>query len=146
MNHLYVGLIFIHVISAVVSIGPLFVLFPVLHKMRHADSIAETAYISVFRSVVRLIKHAGHVLVGSGVLLVLLGPWSWFTPWIIMTIALMAISIFFLARAFSPTLIKFEDATSNKQLLVNQLHKSTWIYIILLGMMLGLMVIKPDLW
>lgn len=146
MNNLYLGLIFIHVISAVVSIGPLFVLFSVLHKMRHADPIAEKAYISVFRSVVRLIKHAGHVLVGSGVLLVYLGPWSWLTPWIVMTIALMVISIFFLARAFSPTLIKFEDSTTNKQLLINQLHKSTWIYITLLALMLGLMVIKPSLW
>ncbi len=146
MNNLYLGLIFIHVISAVVSIGPLFVLFSVLHKMRHADPITEKAYISVFRSVVRLIKHAGHVLVGSGVLLVYLGPWSWLTPWIVMTIALMVISIFFLARAFSPTLLKFEDSTTNKQLLINQLHKSTWIYITLLALMLGLMVIKPSLW
>lgn len=146
MNYLYLALIFIHVSSAAVSIGPLFVLFSVLNKMRHADSSTEGTYISIFRSVVRLIKHAGHVLVGSGVLLVFLGPWDWLTPWIVMTIALMVISIFFLARAFSPTLIKFEDPTVNKQLLVNQLHKSTWIYIILLGMMLGLMVIKPDLW
>lgn len=146
MNYLYLALIFIHVSSAVVSIGPLFVLFSVLHKMRHADPIAENAFISIFRSVVRLIKHAGHVLVGSGVLLVFLGPWSWLTPWIVMTIALMVISIFFLARAFSPILIKFDNSTANKQLLVNQLHKSTWIYIILLGMMLALMVIKPDLW
>jgi len=114
--------------------------------MRNANPTAELAYISIFRSVVRLIKHAGHVLVGSGILLVLLGSWSWLTPWIILTIALMVISIFFLARAFSPTLLKFEDSNANKQLLVNQLHKSTWIYIILLGMMLGLMVIKPDLW
>jgi len=146
MNYLYIALIFIHVSSAVVSIGPLFVLFSVLHKMRNANPTAELAYISIFRSVVRLIKHAGHVLVGSGILLVLLGSWSWLTPWIILTIALMVISIFFLARAFSPTLLKFEDSNANKQLLVNQLHKSTWIYIILLGMMLGLMVIKPDLW
>ena len=146
MNYLYVALIFIHVSSAVVSIGPLFVLFSVLNKMKHTDPVLEKAYISIFRSVVRLIKHAGHVLVGSGILLVLLGPWSWFTPWIVTTIALMVISIFFLARAFSPTLIKFEEPLANKQLLVNQLHKSTWIYIILLGMMLALMVIKPDLW
>ncbi|MFX3673127.1 MAG: hypothetical protein ACE3JQ_01585 [Paenisporosarcina sp.] len=146
MNNLYVAIIFIHVISAVISVGPLFVLFPVLHKMRGADSHIEKAYISVFRSVVRLIKHAGHVLVGSGILLIIYGPWSWFTPWIVLTITLMVISIFFLARAFSPTLKKFEEPYPDKFLLVNQLHKSTWIYIILLVLMLGLMVIKPDLW
>ena len=146
MNYLYLALIFIHVSSAVVSIGPLFVLFSVINKMRHADSSTEGTYISFFFTGRWPVRRRGDVLVGSGVLLVFLGPWDWLTPWIVMTIALMVISIFFLARAFSPTLIKFEDPTVNKQLLVNQLHKSTWIYIILLGMMLALMVIKPDLW
>ena len=75
-----------------------------------------------------------------------MGPWSWKTPWIISTIALMVISIFFLARAFSPKLKKMEEPNSDKQLLLKQLKTSTWTYIGLLALMLALMVIKPTLW
>ena len=146
MNTLYQALIFTHVLSAVISIGPLFVLFSVLQKIRGADRDIEKAYISIFRSVVRLIKHAGHVLVGSGILLIIFGPWSWYTPWIVMTITLMVVSIFFLARAFSTILNKFDEPDQNRPVLISQLHKSTWIYITLLVLMLGLMVIKPNLW
>ncbi len=146
MNELYVAIIFIHVLSAVVSIGPLFVLFSLINKMHHSNDHTDKAYISIFRSIVRLIKHAGHVLVGSGILLVIMGPWSWKTPWIISTIALMVISIFFLARAFSPKLKKLEELNSDKQLLLKQLKTSTWTYIGLLALMLALMVIKPTLW
>ncbi|MET1014767.1 MAG: DUF2269 family protein [Paenisporosarcina sp.] len=146
MNHIYVAIIFIHVLSAVISIGPLFVLFSILSKMRSSEIQSAKAYTSIFRSVVRLIKHAGHVLVGSGILLVIMGPWSWKTPWLIATIALMVISIFFLARAFSPKLKKMENPNSDKFTLINQLTTSTWTYIALLAIMLALMVIKPTLW
>jgi len=130
----------------VLSVGPLFVLFAVLKKMKDADLSIEKAYISIFRSVVRLIKHAGHVLVGSGILLVFLGPWAWNTSWIVLTIALMVISIFFLANAFKGTLKKFDDLESDRSILIRQLHKSTWIYVLLLVLMLALMVMKPTLW
>ncbi|WP_019415461.1 DUF2269 family protein [Paenisporosarcina sp. TG20] len=146
MTSFYLFIVFIHVLSAVVSIGPLFVLFIVLKKMQEADPAMEKAYIAIFRYVVRLIKHAGHVLVGSGILLVYLGPWPWTTPWIVMTIGLMVVSIFFLARGFSSTLKKFNDPTMDRSLLIVKLHKATWIYIILLVLMLALMVIKPTLW
>jgi hypothetical protein len=146
MNEIYIAIIFIHVLSAVVSIGPLFVLFSLLSKMRNSIEQEDQAYIAVFRSVVRLIKHAGHVLVGSGILLVIMGPWSWKTPWLISTIALMVISIFFLARAFSPKLKKMEEPNPDKQVLIKQLKNSTWTYIGLLALMLALMVIKPTLW
>ena len=142
----YVFIVFIHVLSATISVGPLFVLFAILKKMRQADSKLETAYIAIFRSVVRLIKHAGHVLVGSGILLVYLGPWPWSTSWIVLTIGLMVVSIFFLARGFSSTLKKFVEPGVDRLLLINKLHKATWLYITLLALMLALMVIKPTLW
>lgn len=142
----YVFIVFIHVLSAAISVGPLFVLFAILKKMRQADTTLETAYIAIFRSVVRLIKHAGHVLVGSGILLVYLGPWPWSTSWIVLTIGLMVVSIFFLARGFSSTLKKFVDPNVDRLLLINTLHKATWLYITLLALMLALMVIKPTLW
>lgn len=146
MTDFYLFIVFIHVLSAVVSIGPLFVLFIVLKKMQEADFAMEKAYIAIFRYVVRLIKHAGHVLVGSGILLVYLGPWPWTTPWIVLTIGLMVVSIFFLARGFSSTLKKFNDPTMDRLLLIVKLYKAAWIYIILLVLMLGLMVVKPTLW
>lgn len=142
----YVFIVFIHVLSAAISVGPLFVLFAILKKMRRADTTLETAYIAIFRSVVRLIKHAGHVLVGSGILLVYLGPWPWSTSWIMLTIGLMVVSIFFLARGFSSTLKKFVDPEVDRLFLITKLHKATWIYITLLALMLALMVIKPTLW
>ena len=146
MNDFSIYIVFIHVLSAVLSVGPLFVLFVVLRKMQESDRQLDQTYISIFRSVVRLIKHAGHVLVGSGVLLIIIGPWPWYTSWIVMTIALMVVSIFFLARAFSSILKKFDDVEADRFSLISKLRKATWIYIILLVLMLALMVIKPTLW
>lgn len=146
MLNFYVFIIFIHVLSAAMSIGPLFVLFAVLKKMREADSSSEKAYIGIFRSVVRLIKHAGHVLVGSGVVLVYFGNWAWSTSWIVLTIGLMILSIVFLARGFSITLKKFDDPEAERAQLIQKLHKATWMYITLLALMLAFMVIKPTLW
>lgn len=146
MNDFSIYIVFIHVLSAVLSVGPLFVLFVVLRKMQESDRQLDQSLISIFRSVVRLIKHAGHVLVGSGVLLIIIGPWPWYTSWIVMTIALMVVSIFFLARAFSSTLKKFDDVEADRFSLISKLRKATWIYIILLVLMLALMVIKPTLW
>ena len=139
-------IVLIHVLSAVVSIGPLFVLFAILKKIRHADPAIETAYIAIFRSIVRLIKHAGHVLVGSGIVLVYFGPWPWGTSWIVLTIGLMVVSIFFLAKGFSGTLKKFVEPGVDRLKLISKLYSSTWIYITLLVLMLALMVIKPTLW
>ncbi|WP_342542322.1 DUF2269 family protein [Paenisporosarcina sp. FSL H8-0542] len=146
MNDFSIYIVFIHVLSAVLSVGPLFVLFVVLRKMQESDRQLDQSHISIFRSVVRLIKHAGHVLVGSGVLLIIIGPWSWYTSWIVMTIALMVVSIFFLARAFSSILKRFDDVEADRFSLISKLRKATWIYIILLVLMLALMVIKPTLW
>lgn len=146
MFDFYVFIIFIHVLSAAMSIGPLFVLFAVLKKMRMADSSSERAYIGIFRSVVRLVKHAGHVLVGSGVILVYFGNWAWHTSWIVLTIGLMILSIVFLARGFSVTLKKFDDFEAERVPLIQKLHKATWMYITLLVLMLAFMVIKPTLW
>ena len=139
-------IVLIHVLSAVVSIGPLFVLFAILKKIRNADPAIETAYIVIFRSIVRLIKHAGHVLVGSGIVLVYSGPWPWGTSWIVLTIGLMVVSIFFLAKGFSGTLKKFVEPGVDRLKLISKLYSSTWIYITLLVLMLALMVIKPTLW
>ncbi|MCM3584408.1 hypothetical protein M3182_01465 [Mesobacillus maritimus] len=139
-------LIYIHVLSAIGSIGPFFILFPIVKKLPQATGEALIAYIHTFRSVVLFTKHSGHVLVGSGVLLVLLGPWNWNTSWILMTLVIMFLSIFFLARAFSPTLKRFEEAAVNKHDLAKKLNRTLWNYLILLLVMLWFMVVKPTLW
>lgn len=142
----YKLLLYIHIFSAILSIGPFFVLLPMMRKLRNAKSEVEHAYLGIFKSAIRLVKHAGHVLVTSGVLLIILGSWSWATSWIVMTIFVMISSVFFLARAFSPTLKKFNDTDQHKELLVDKLHRGVWIYIALLMVMLWFMVAKPVLW
>ncbi|MFC0273431.1 hypothetical protein ACFFIX_18685 [Metabacillus herbersteinensis] len=143
---LYRILIFIHVISVIASIGPFFILLPLVKKLRVAKGEELDAYIGTFRYVVQLSKHSGHVLVGSGILLVVLGPWTWGTPWIVMTLIILFLSLFFLARAFSPTLRKFYEEGQNPDELTAKLKRSIWIYIVLLLAMLWFMVGKPALW
>ncbi|WP_044339743.1 hypothetical protein [Rossellomorea aquimaris] len=142
----YRTLIYLHVISVVASIGPFFILLPMMKKLRTASESVLPSYLDTFRFTVRLSKHAGHVLVGTGILLVLLGPWTWTTPWIIMTLVIMFCSLFFLARAFSPTLRKFAEKDADREWLVGKLNRTVWTYLILLLAMLWFMVVKPNLW
>jgi hypothetical protein len=147
MEHLlYRTLIYLHVISVVASIGPFFILLPMIKKLRTASVFILPSYLDTFRFTVQLSKHSGHVLVGTGILLVLLGPWTWTTPWIIMTLVIMFCSLFFLARAFSPTLRKFGEDDEDRERLVGKLHRIVWIYLILLLAMLWFMVVKPGMW
>ncbi|MBW3112066.1 MULTISPECIES: hypothetical protein [Bacillaceae] len=143
---LYRTLIYLHVISVVASIGPFFILLPMMKKLRSASETVLPSYLETFRFTVQLSKHSGHVLVGTGILLVLLGPWTWTTPWIIMTLVILFCSLFFLARAFSPTLRKFREDDANREKLVGKLHRTVWIYLILLLAMLWFMVVKPEMW
>ncbi|WP_239582931.1 DUF2269 domain-containing protein [Bacillus tianshenii] len=146
LDFMYRIIIYIHVLSAIASIGPFFVLLPIAKKLSSAKEHALNGYLETFRFVVRLSKHTGHVLVGSGILLVVLGPWTWGTPWIIMTLIILFCSLFFLARAFSPTLRKFEEEGHDKAELAAKLNRTVWIYLILLLAMLWFMVVKPPLW
>lgn len=143
---LYRTLIYLHVISVVASIGPFFLLLLTMNKLRTASRSTLPSYLDTFRYTVQLSKHSGHVLVGTGILLVLLGPWTWTTPWIIMTLVIMFCSLFFLARAFSPTLRKFEEEGADREKLVGKLHRTVWTYLILLLAMLWFMVVKPGMW
>jgi hypothetical protein len=146
MEFFYRFLIYVHVLSAAVSIGPFFALLPIVHRLHQARNGELSAYLNTFQFIVRLTKHAGHVLVISGILLIVLGPWTWGTPWIVMTILIMVASLVFLARAFSPKLRNFSDHHPNKEELAFQLKRSLWIYIIILLAMLWFMIVKPNLW
>ena len=146
MDLLYRILIYIHVLSVIVSIGPFFILLPIAKKMHLVREAELNAHLDTFRFVVRLAMHSGHVLIVSGILLVISGPWTWSTPWIVMTLLILFCSLFFLARAFSPKLRKFQEKGANKEELAVKLQRTIWIYIILLITMLWFMIVKPTLW
>ncbi|MCK1995995.1 SirB2 family protein [Psychrobacillus psychrodurans] len=143
---MYTFIIFIHVISAVLSIGPFFVLFPLLNGMKGKNKEMLDTSLEVFQAAIRLVKHAGHVLVGSGILLVWQGNWPWTTSWVIMTILVMASSILFLAKAFKPNICEFQAGTIDLDTLIKKLNSNVWKYILLLLIMLWFMVAKPNLW
>jgi len=143
---MYTFIIFIHVISAVLSIGPFFVLFPLLNRMKGKNKEMIDTSLEVFQAAIRLVKHAGHVLVGSGILLVWQGNWPWTTSWVIMTIVVMVSSVVFLAKAFKPKIREFHAGTIDLDTLIKKLKSAVWKYILLLLIMLWFMVAKPNLW
>ncbi|WP_018394997.1 MULTISPECIES: hypothetical protein [Bacillaceae] len=143
---IYQVILFMHIFSAILSIGPFFVLVSMIPRMRAADQRGLLVYLSLFKSTVSLVKHAGHVLVTTGVLLVWKSAWSWSTSWVVMTFAVMVSSVFFLARAFSPVICKFHAQKISQDKLISKLHCSVWIYIALLMIILWFMIAKPALW
>lgn len=143
---MYTVILYAHILSAALSIGPFFVLIPLVNRIRESDTKSLSGLVATFRSATRLVMHAGHVLVATGVLLVWLGPWPWHSPWILMTLAVMFSSVFFLARAFSHVLKKFAEPEADQSALAEKLKRSLWIYIMLLLLMLWFMVDKPTLW
>ena len=146
MVSIYMLLLYSHIFSAILSIGPLFVLLPIVKKMRTAQQDEMSSYIGVFQSTITIVKHAGHVLVASGILLLWRGGYPWTTSWVVLTVLVMLASIVFLARAFKPTIRTFNTSAYNQAEFTARLHRKTWMYIILLLIMLWLMVAKPILW
>ncbi|WP_090831991.1 MULTISPECIES: hypothetical protein [unclassified Bacillus (in: firmicutes)] len=143
---LYSLLLYIHVASVIISVGPFFLLLSLVRKMKTTVGDVTQAYLDTFRFSVRLAKHAGHVLVASGVGLILAGHWTWTTPWILMTIIILVCSLLFLARAFTPTIRQFGEQNVDRDVLVHKLKRAIWIYLTLLMIMLWFMVTKPVLW
>ncbi len=146
MGVFYAVIVYLHVLSAVVSIGPLFVLFPIIRRMRSGAGTDDAMLISLFKWTIRFVMHSGHVLVVTGVLLLLTGPWPWYTSWVIVTIGVMLLSVVFLASGFSRVLIRFPLEPENREALIDTLAKTSRRYILLLLIMLYLMVAKPAFW
>lgn len=143
---IYGAIVYLHVISAVLSIGPLFILMPIIKRLRGVETIVEEVYLTVVNVIIRLVMHAGHVLVYTGVLLLIFGPWPWYTSWVIMTLAVMLLSGVFLAKGFTVVLRRFKNPNADKNKILDRLNTTSWIYIVLLLIMLWLMVQKPMLW
>ena len=146
MGFLYTVIVYIHVLSAVASVGPLFMLFPIISRIRKAVSREEATLLSLFKWTIRFVMHSGHVLVVSGVILILIGPWPWYTSWVIVTLGIMMLSIVFLASGFSVVLDRFPKEPQNREELLKKLLNTSWRYIGLLLIMLYLMVAKPSFW
>ncbi|PIC65133.1 hypothetical protein CSV79_02385 [Sporosarcina sp. P13] len=146
MKFYYGAVVFAHVVSAVISVGPLFLLLPLIRRLRMAKAEAEDIYLAFIRVIIRLVMHAGHVLVISGILLILSGPWPWHTSWIVLTLGVMLLSGVFLATGFSAVLKKFHEPGNNKDAIIKKLRRTAWIYISLMLVMLWLMVQKPVVW
>ncbi|WP_050180279.1 hypothetical protein [Domibacillus robiginosus] len=143
---MYTFLLFLHISSAALSIGPFFVLLPLTKKIRTAQQEVLTAYLDIFRAAVRLVKHAGHVLVGTGILLIWQSGWTWGTSWVVMTVGVMAASIVFLARAFTPAIRGFYAGINTQSELAGKLYRAVWLYISILAIMLWFMTAKPVFW
>lgn len=62
--------LYTHILSAIISIGPLVSLLPILHKMEKSEEDEMKAYVLAFKTAISVVKHAGHVLVLSGALLI----------------------------------------------------------------------------
>lgn len=143
---LYKVIVYIHILSAVVAIGPLFSIFPILKRMEKAKEKDVKGMVEGLRGVVRAVSLAGHVLVPSGIVLIWLSGWSWKTPWVLATIILLVVSLLFLARAFKPAWRIAEAERFQKEVFIPVMKKAAVLYIAIMLMMLWLMVIKPQLW
>lgn len=143
---MYSWLVYIHIISAIASIGPLFVLVLLIKRMQAAEEMILPGYVHSFQTCIDVVKHAGHAVVISGVLLVIVGGWTWSSSWIVLTLIILVGSLIFLAKAFKPTMQTFGTDAFNKEHFVKILTRNTWIYILLLLVILALMVMKPFIW
>lgn len=141
---LYSFLLYVHIMSVILTIGPYFVLLPLLSKLRAEPFERLPAYLDSFRFTVRLTKHAGHVLVATGLLLIWAGGYSWRTPWIAATVIVLFASLFFLARAFSPLLRQMKEPHDNRVELVGRLRRALFIYLFVTLLMMWFMVAKPS--
>jgi hypothetical protein len=144
---IYTFVLYLHIFSVIPSLGPFFILFPLLRKLRSASTDELIIYLPTFTFAVRLSKHSGHVLIPSGVLLMWLGHVSWLTSWVLLTIFILVSSLYFIARAFSPTIRMLAiPEHNNRQVLVNKLRSSLLLYVVLMMIMLWFMVTKPNFW
>ena len=142
----YEIVVYIHILSAVVAIGPLFSIFPILKRMKRGDEKDARGMVEGLRGVIRAVSLAGHVLVPSGIVLIWLGGWSWKTPWVLATIILLVASLLFLAKAFKPAWRIAEAEVFERERFISAMQKAAGVYIAIMLIMLWLMVVKPQLW
>ncbi|MEG0386150.1 MAG: hypothetical protein RR642_15525 [Solibacillus sp.] len=143
---LYTIILYTHILSAIVSMGPLFAIFPLLKRMNDASAEQVGGYVQSVQGILRAIANGGHVVVPSGLLLIWFGGWSWTASWVILTMIVMFASLFFMARAFKPSMAYAKSDGFVKETFISMIKTATWKYIFLMGVLLWLMVVKPNFW
>ena len=144
---LYDIIVYLHIIGAILSIGPFFVLLTLLNRMKCVQDVRVLeGYVEAFQLAIQVVKHAGHFLVVFGILAAIVGGYPWTTPWIVVTLLLLMSSVIYLARAFKPTLRTFKTPQFEQYTFVKKLRKAVYVYVVLLLIMLWLMVAKPMFW
>lgn len=143
---LYTITLYIHILSAIVSMGPLFAISPLLKRMNKAPKEQIEGYIQSIQSVLRAVANGGHVVVPSGLLLLWLSGWSWKTSWVILTFIVMIVSLFFMARAFKPAMNYAKTDNFEKGKFISMIKTAMWKYIFLMAILLYLMIVKPNFW
>lgn len=121
-------------------------LLVLLSRMKKIDSNEWNGYVASLQGSIDVVRHAGHAVVITGILLILFGSWSFAHSWVVMTLILLVASLVFLARAFKPTMQTYGSDAFNKEQFIYTLQKNTWIYIALLLLIIALMVFKPIIW
>lgn len=139
---------YLHVVGAIFAIGPYAVFFHVLRLMKQIENggMVHGANLAVLRFVVWVSKHAGHVLVVSGVFLWWLGRFALWTSWIVIPVVILLAGLYFMARAFSPILERLEQGVLDASTGMQKLRVSLWGYLVILLVSLWFMIAKPELW
>ncbi|MBE3563556.1 MAG: hypothetical protein IMX05_07555 [Hydrogenibacillus schlegelii] len=146
MRTVYAILLYLHIASVIFSIGPYAVLIPHLRRLRDDDPRARRVRLDDFHFAVRVSKHAGHLLVATGVLLWIVGRFPLTASWLVASVAILLAALFFLARAFSPTLRALEAGQIDVALAERRLRRALCLYLGVLFLIMGFMIGKPRLW
>lgn len=138
--------LYLHILSVIIATGPLFAIFPILNRMKHANPDALPSYIVALQGLLRAVANGGHFIVPTGLLLIYFSGWSWSSPWLIVTYIVMGCSLYFMARAFKPAMNFAKSGEFTKEQFIQMMKTATWKYIFLMGFFLWLMVEKPNFW
>ena len=139
-------LLYAHIISAIMATGPLFAIFPLLHRMDKAPDQEAQVYVSALQGVLRAVANGGHFVVPTGLILIYFSGWPWSASWLVVTYIVMAASLFFMARAFKPALKFAKSQHFSKAPFIRTMKVATWKYIALMSFFIWLMTSKPSFW
>lgn len=142
----YSFFIFLHIVSVILAIGPLFIIIPVIRTLEKETVVTEREFKLPIKKAVWIVMHGGHLLVTTGVLLILFGPYPWHTSWVVLTVGVMVAFSYFLATGYSRPLKKYDSKLMTRKKLYSRLKRTTFLYITLMFVMLALMVFKPVFW
>lgn len=129
------------------TIGPLFAIFVMLGRMKKIeDDVKFYGAIEGLRAMIRTVEIGGHYIVPTGLILVILGDWSWSTSWIIVTLLFLGACLIVLAKAFKPATKLIDTPNFTKPLFMKKMYIATTIYMLIMAVLLWLMVTKPTFW